>query len=713
MAHIARTDEAVQSRNRPIITLASTRSTVVLAIVATITLLLSALPLDMAPAYAAGPAVVQLGDAATYSVLGGTSAANTGTTTNLSGDLGVTPAGTITGYGAPNVVQGGTHLNDAHSAAARAALLTAYNDAASRTATVTIAGDQIGTTYTTGVYSSGAAAVSLSGGTMTLDGLGDPDAVFIFQIGGALSTAAATQISLINGTKAYNVFWQVAGAVSTGATSSFSGIIMGNAAVSMAAGATLNGALLTLNGAAATDSNTITTPAPPTVAITSAALTNDTTPTISGTTNAAVGTTVTVTVGGQTLTATVSAGTWSVTAATLAEGTYPVVASVTAPGGTGTASQSLVVDTTAPTVAITSAAATNDTTPTISGTTNAAVGTTVTVTVGGQTLTTTVAAGGTWSVTVTTPLAESTHNVSVSITDAAGNTGTATQSLVVDTTIPTVAITSAAAPTISGTAAVGATLTADAGTWAVNTTFSYKWFGVGSATVLGTAATYVPTATDIGKTITVQVTGTVNGSSAASPVSAATAAVVGGVFTSKPVTTVTGVAKVGTTLTVNTDMWSPTPAFSYQWFQVGSNTLLGTQATYDPTAADVGKKLVVKVLGTLGGYVPTEVDVTVPAVVVGTFDSWPTPTVTGVAKAGRTLTAHAVMSVPAVGVTYTYVWIRSATNGGVKKVIAKATGSTYKLTSLDRNRYIAVTVTAHKSGYLDSARGSTKKHIAR
>jgi hypothetical protein len=348
-------------RNRPMTTVPSTRSTArstallaaLLAVIAKFATGLSALPLGMASAYAAAPAMVQLGAAMTYSVLGGTAAANTGTTTNLGGDLGVTPTGTITGYGSPNVVQGSTHLNDEHSAAARAALLAAYNDAAGRAQTGTIAGDQIGVTYTAGVYSSGAAAVSLSGGTMTLDGLSDPNAVFIFQIGGALSTAASSQISLINGAKASNVFWQVAGAVSTAAMSSFSGVIMGNAAVSMAAGATLNGALLTLNGAASTDDSTITTPVvnttAPTVAITggTSAATNDTTPTISGTTDAAIGTTVTVTVVGQTLTTTVAAdGTWSVTANTLGEGTHTVSVSIRdTSGNTGTAtgSQTLTV----------------------------------------------------------------------------------------------------------------------------------------------------------------------------------------------------------------------------------------------------------------------------------------------------------------------------------------------------------------------------------
>ncbi|WP_111765149.1 Ig-like domain-containing protein [Nakamurella deserti] len=171
--------------------------------------------------------------------------------------------------------------------------------------------------------------------------------------------------------------------------------------------------------------------------------TADTTPTVTGTTDAPAGTTVTVTVGGQTLSTTVAAGgAWSVTPTALGEGSYPVVASVTVAGKTGTGEQTIVVDTTAPTVTIDGAPerATNDPTPTVSGTTTAPVGSTVTVTVADQTLTATVVDGGTWSVTAAT-LAEGTYTVSATAVDQALNVSTpATQSLTVDLTPPGVGI---------------------------------------------------------------------------------------------------------------------------------------------------------------------------------------------------------------------------------------------------------------------------------
>ncbi len=190
------------------------------------------------------------------------------------------------------------------------------------------------------------------------------------------------------------------------------------------------------NTATATESLTVDTVSP-LIAIDggSSVLTNDPVRPISGSTDAAIGSTVTVTVAGQTLTATVrTGGTWTVTPSALDDGTHPISATVLdAQGGTATATQSRTVDTVAPVIAIDgpSAVDTADNTPTISGTTDAPAGSTVTVTVAGQTLTATVRTGGTWMVTPTT-LDDGTHVVTASVTDAAGNTATATESLTVD-----------------------------------------------------------------------------------------------------------------------------------------------------------------------------------------------------------------------------------------------------------------------------------------
>ncbi|AUT41999.1 retention module-containing protein [Aeromonas sp. ASNIH5] len=175
--------------------------------------------------------------------------------------------------------------------------------------------------------------------------------------------------------------------------------------------------------------------------------TNDRTPTLTGTTDAPSGSTVTLVVtdangNQQTLTATVQPdGSFSVDVTTpLAEGGYQVTASVTDPAGnTGTATDDGSVDTTAPIVTVNAPDNTNDNTPTITGTTDAAPGSTVTLTVtdangNQQTLTATVQPDGSYSADVVTPLPDGGYDVTASVTDPAGNRGTSSDDGSVDTT---------------------------------------------------------------------------------------------------------------------------------------------------------------------------------------------------------------------------------------------------------------------------------------
>ncbi|MGE6104488.1 retention module-containing protein, partial [Aeromonas veronii] len=208
---------------------------------------------------------------------------------------------------------------------------------------------------------------------------------------------------------------------------------------------------------------------PPSITVNAPDSTNDTTPTITGTTDAPAGSTVTLVVtdangNQQTLTAIVQPdGTFSVDVITpLAEGSYTVTATVTDPAGnTGTATDDGSVDVTAPVITVDAPDNTNDTTPTITGTTNAPAGSTVTLVVtdangNEQTLTATVQPDGSYSVDVTTPLAGGSYTVTATVTDPAGNTGTATDDGSVDVTAPVITVdapdnTNDTTPTITGT----------------------------------------------------------------------------------------------------------------------------------------------------------------------------------------------------------------------------------------------------------------------
>jgi hypothetical protein len=98
-------------------------------------------------------------------------------------------------------------------------------------------------------------------GVLTLDALSKEDAVWIFQISGDLFQASASRVDLVNGAKAENVFWQVAGGagVTLSTTASFQGIVLAHKAIAVRTGATVNGRLLSQT-AVTLDANTVDQP---------------------------------------------------------------------------------------------------------------------------------------------------------------------------------------------------------------------------------------------------------------------------------------------------------------------------------------------------------------------------------------------------------------------------------------------------------------------
>jgi hypothetical protein len=200
------------------------------------------------------PDLPALGAVSTYSVFGGSGVSNSGATA-LSGDLGATTSGTIAGF-PPGTAGGTIHAGDSAAESAKSALVTAYNDVAGRTPSDSFAGKIGGLTFHDGVHYA-AAAISLTG-TVTLDGRGDPNATFIFQVNAAMATAAASHVTLINGAQASHVFWQVSGAFDTGASATFAGTVMAAGAITLGAGATLDGRALSY-GLVTLSTNTVTT----------------------------------------------------------------------------------------------------------------------------------------------------------------------------------------------------------------------------------------------------------------------------------------------------------------------------------------------------------------------------------------------------------------------------------------------------------------------
>ena len=114
-----------------------------------------------------------------------------------------------------------------------------------------------GRTISPGVYAGGTIELT---GTVTLDGGGDPNAVFVLKAASTLVTASSSRVVLVNGAQACNVFWQVGSSATFGTGTAFAGTVIANVSITATTGTTLDGRLLALNGAVTLDSNTITVP---------------------------------------------------------------------------------------------------------------------------------------------------------------------------------------------------------------------------------------------------------------------------------------------------------------------------------------------------------------------------------------------------------------------------------------------------------------------
>jgi type VI secretion system secreted protein VgrG len=109
-----------------------------------------------------------------------------------------------------------------------------------------------------GIYKSDA-AFGLTG-TLTLDGNGNSDSVFIFITPAALTSAAASKVILTNNAQAKNVFWQLGAAATLGASSFFKGTILAQAAITTGAGVHVNGRLFSMGAAITLDSTCVVVP---------------------------------------------------------------------------------------------------------------------------------------------------------------------------------------------------------------------------------------------------------------------------------------------------------------------------------------------------------------------------------------------------------------------------------------------------------------------
>jgi len=255
-------------------------------------------------------------------------------------------------------------------------------------------------------------------------------------------------------------------------------------------------------------------------------------------------------------------------------------------------------------------------------------------------------------------------------------------------------------PTVSGTPQVGVKLKTTNGKWsATHLVFHYQWLANGTPISGATAKSFKPTAAELGKRLRAKVTATKSGSHTGSATSPPTHSVAKGVFTNTAVPTITGTPQVGVQLSASTGTWSPAGEYQYRWYAGGTLLSDANDATFTPTAAELGKPIRVKVVSRLDGYATQVAASTVSApVAAGQFHMTAAPTISGTPQVDQVLTAGPGTRSPAGKIHLQ--WLADG------KPIEGATGTRYKVTPADLRTVISLRVTATQVGYDDAVASS-------
>jgi hypothetical protein len=203
-------------------------------------------------------------DLATFSVLGASTVTNTGATT-LTGDLGVSPGLAITGES--TITVNGTnaatmgnpfvHAGDTVASMAQSELAAAMTELGSLGAGTLLPANLGGLTLSPGVYTVPAGTTNLTG-TLTLNGQGNLNAFWVFQMPSTLITSPGSVVNVINTGAGAGVFWNVGSSATLDTTTSFEGNILALTSITLDTGATDQcGRALAHTGAVNMDTNTV------------------------------------------------------------------------------------------------------------------------------------------------------------------------------------------------------------------------------------------------------------------------------------------------------------------------------------------------------------------------------------------------------------------------------------------------------------------------
>lgn len=219
------------------------------------------LPLWASSAYAE---TILLTELASFAVLGAQTVTNTGATT-LTGNLGVSPGNEITGkstitVNGTNAATAGNpsvHEGDAFALMAQSQLTTARTTLGLQGPGTLLPVDLAGLTLFPGVYTVSSGVSNLTG-ALTLNGMGNANATWVFQMPGTLITSPGSVVNLINTGAGAGLYWNVGSSATLDTTTAFQGNILALTSITLNHGATIGcGRALANFGSVTMDNNTI------------------------------------------------------------------------------------------------------------------------------------------------------------------------------------------------------------------------------------------------------------------------------------------------------------------------------------------------------------------------------------------------------------------------------------------------------------------------
>lgn len=210
-----------------------------------------------------GPLAPTLNKVGDFGIIAATAISNNAGFSKINNlNVGIYPGGrsSITGFPPAIIVNGSMHASDDVSPLGIAAVLLQaktdltsaylYAEGASLPAPISVSGDQGGKTLTPGIYNS-TSTLLIQNGDLTLNALGDVNAVWIFQVASSLTTigGAGGNIILSGGAQAKNIYWQIGSSATIGGYTTFKGNILALTSITMGVYSTADGRMLARNGA--------------------------------------------------------------------------------------------------------------------------------------------------------------------------------------------------------------------------------------------------------------------------------------------------------------------------------------------------------------------------------------------------------------------------------------------------------------------------------